>query len=106
MKKKIIRLLMMLLCCTLLGIIRTAAADGAAAALSEASATAGEAVELTVSISNNPGLAAWMFELEWDPEALELDSDEGLARVGDGFASGTLLSRQRDGGKLTVSWFS
>ena len=94
------------LCCILCSAAGAQAANTTTAALNSASGVPGEAVELTVNISGNPGVAAWMFELAWDAEALSLDTVDGVARAGEAFASGTFLARQKNESSMTVSWYN
>lgn len=62
----------------------------------------GGAAELEVSITNNPGIASWLFELTWDQTAVQFD---GIMR-GEGFSKGTFLKNDSTPGKLTVTWFN
>lgn len=66
---------------------------------------ADDPAEVSVRVSGNPGLAAWLFELSWDTSALPLAAPEDEAvEVGDSFRAGTLLVKQTDTG-LRVAWY-
>lgn len=78
------------------------AQGNAQATLQDVTVMQGESVEVTVQLTDNPGLAAWVFEIIWDLESFSLEADP---EVGDAFSSGTLLSNHTDG-SLVVSWFS
>lgn len=78
----------------------------ATVSVTSSSISPGNVVEMSVNLSGNSGLAAWMFDFSWDTDALTLDTSDGSAQVGDAFSSGTLLARQKDDGGLTVSWYS
>ena len=94
-------------CALLFNMEKAQAAKLPTASVSNVNVFPGEIAEISVSLTGNPGLAAWMFEISWDASALSLDTDGGTAQVGEAFASGTFLARQKDGGGgLTVSWYS
>lgn len=96
--------------CTLLlflaGAMTAYASTPAVVTVSSETASSGEAIALTIDVSDNPGMAAWMFDLSWDPTALSLNMEGGKpVEAGDPFAPGTLLFKQLDGG-VRVSWFN
>lgn len=94
---------LIVVCALFFSIGNAQAANSPTVSVSSTSITSGETAELSVSLSGNPGLAAWMFELTWDASALSLDTADGTAQVGEAFASGTFLTRQKEGGGgLTV----
>lgn len=103
-KKRILAVTMLL--CLLLGLHPVQAAGTAQVSMSAASAEQGETVQIDVTISGNPGVAAWMFELDWDPAALVLEAGDEAVSPGEHFSSGTLLARPKAEGGLTVSWFA
>ena len=83
-----------------------AAVDAATAAVTNVEIETEETAEVTVTITENPGLAAWMFELHWDTDALTLDDkNEVPVKEGSGFSGGTLLYKKTDDG-VRVSWFN
>lgn len=61
-------------------------------------------VNIKVDIENNPGLTAWMFEINYDSNTFEY-VDESLL-LSDIFSKGTLLENADEPGKLIVSWFN
>ena len=82
------------------------AADAAVVSVSSEAASAGNDIAINVSITGNPGLAAWMFELDWDTEALLFDAaTDKTVIVGDPFAAGTMVFKKTDSG-VRVTWFS
>jgi len=100
------RTALFLACVLLFGIGNAQAANSATAWVSDSSVSPEETTELSIHLSGNPGLAAWMFELSWDTNAFTLDTGNGLAQVGDAFSTGTLLAHQKEDSSLTVSWYS
>lgn len=61
-------------------------------------------VNIKVDIKNNPGLTAWMFEIDYDDNAFEY-VEESLI-LSDVFSKGTILENADEPGKLVVSWFN
>ncbi len=104
MKKRIFSLIGIL--CVLLTLpIHAEAVSEGHISVSEVDVSPGETAEISVAISGNPGMAAWMFEVSWDTSALTLDISDGAAEVGEAFSGGTLLAKQTEQG-LNVTWFS
>lgn len=105
MRKKAIPILLILLV-LLSAVPAYGAGPTAAASLSRETAKPGQKVSVTVTLENNPGLAAWMFTLSWDAQTLSLADSRAPLRAGAPFSSGTMLANTAGGGELTVNWFT
>jgi len=103
MKKGVLYLALCLLLVTALSL--TAAAGGIPAISADCGAFSDSGqTEISVSISGNPGLASWTFEISWDSVIFETPND--AAAVGSAFSRGTFLFKQTEPGKMKVTWFS
>lgn len=69
---------------------------------SHETAKPGETVSVTVKLQDNPGLAAWKIELEWDDTALTLDKDS--VSLDKDFSKGMLAENSNESGKLILAW--
>lgn len=69
------------------------AANPAEVGISSGSVKAGETVELTVSMSGNPGMAAFMLYIYYDTDAFTVDPVKGIV-AGSDFAGGILLGNE------------
>lgn len=87
----------------LLSLSSQAMATDAVATGETITAKAGETVSFSVKLSENPGLAAWMFYLTWNDDVLQYVPDS--VEAGESFAGGALLEHA-ESGKLTVSWYN
>ena len=106
MKKRVISLVI-LLAMTLLTVMASALETGyATVSMGSVSVKPGEVVEIKIEISDNPGLASWMFDLTWDTSAFILDAplDQSVS-VGEAFSGGIFLSKKTDNG-VRVSWYN
>lgn len=85
---------------------RVVTGEEAAVVISSGTAAPGETVTLTASISNNPGLAGFLFELRADTEVFSVASVDGELNVAPGAVckSGTLLSNATETG-WKVMWY-
>lgn len=59
---------------------------------------------LHVKLEDNQGLAAWMVDLSWNPEVMEIQ--EKSVENGDSFSKGIMLDNSEEEGQLKVTWFS
>ena len=100
-RRSVYQIIILVLLTALLS-VRALAAEAAATG-ETLSAKAGETVTFSVDLSDNPGLAAWMFHLTWDDSVLQYVPDS--AEAGEAFAKGALLENAETG-KLTVSWYN
>ena len=101
MKKVCVLLLTAIL---LVAFVPFASASGAQVTVSGAEISGGEKTDVSVDISGNTGLAAWMFEVTWDPELMSLEKDS--VKIGDGFSSGSMVVNDTQPGKLIITWYS
>ena len=62
----------------------------------------GETVSITLKLQDNPGLAAWKLELEWDDAALTLDKDN--ISLDKDFSKGMFVENSNTDGKLALVW--
>ena len=89
MRRKIVICLALVL---LLGVLAVGsfAANTPEVTVSSGSVKAGETVDLTVTMSGNPGMAAFMLYIYYDTEAFTVDPAKGIS-AGSDFAGGILL---------------
>jgi len=82
----------LLVVCLLTGIVTmAAAAEEPTISVSSGNAKAGGSVTLTVSIKNNPGLAAWVIYLYYDTSVFSVDPGSDLAASGSFRSAGGLV---------------
>lgn len=94
MRRKIaIWLAVMLLLGTLA--VGSLAANTAEVSISSGAVKAGETVELTVTLSGNPGMAAYMLYIYYDTDAFTVDPSKGIT-AGSDFTGGILLGNDLD----------
>lgn len=62
----------------------------------------GERVSVSLTLENNPGLAAWKIDLNWNETVLTLDKSS--IRLSDSFSSGMFVSNSNSSGKLSLVW--
>lgn len=87
-------------------IMPAVATTAATATCSAANTLPGGTAEFTVGVVGNPGLAAWMFELTWDPDVFALSqSGTDTVKAGSVFPDGTLVYNAKESGKLLVNWY-
>lgn len=73
----------------------------------KANACAGDTIVLTVSMENNPGLAGWLIDVEWDTSALELTAQAGgTAFAGVGSLSFNKVENQSPSNALWYEFIS
>ena len=103
MKKRFPALLLGLL--MILALVLPAAAAGTATlSVSSGTVKAGETVELTVSIENNPGLAATVVYFYYDTEAFTLDVSRDLTAAGSFDTTGSVLTNTIAAAKASGSY--
>ena len=89
MRRKIACILVAALILSVLS-MGTLAASTAQVSISSGSVKAGDTVDLTVELTGNPGMAAYMLYIYYDTEAFTVDPAKGIA-AGSDFAGGILL---------------
>ena len=89
MRRKIAWILMAALIVSLLS-MGALAASTAQVSISSGSVKAGDTVDLTVELTGNPGMAAYMLYIYYDTEAFTVDPAKGIS-AGSDFAGGILL---------------
>lgn len=100
MKKTVVWLVLLALLLSL----SVSAAGGAQLGGGEISASCGETVTVRFDLRDNPGIAAWVVELRWDPEGLSVV--DGSVAAAEAFSDGTILSSAKSSGVLYISWFA
>ena len=78
------------------------AATGTVLSGSLKTALPGERVSISLTLENNPGLAAWKVDLNWDETVLTLDKSS--IRLSDSFSGGLFVSNSKTNGKLSLVW--
>lgn len=101
MNKKIATLFLIcaLMCICVLSV--SAAATPAVSGTADTSSTK-DTVTVQLEMSDNPGLAAWKIELNWDPAVLELNPES--ITLAEPFADGMFVVNDEAAGKLTLVW--
>lgn len=61
-------------------------------------------VNIDINIENNPGVTAWMFEVEFDKDVFEYVDNSII--ITDAFSNGTSLENVDNPGKVIISWFN
>ena len=89
MRRKIACILVAALILSVLS-MGTLAASTAQVSISSGSVKAGDTVDLTVELTGNPGMAAYMLYIYYDTEAFTVDPAKGIS-AGSDFAGGILL---------------
>lgn len=105
MKKRICAILVAI--SILLAGLPAAAASAAAVSGDTVSAKAGEIIQYTVSLSDNPGIAAFRILLEYDKDVLEVVSDEDgslACTQGEFTAKGNMIAGKTETG-CQVLWY-
>lgn len=91
MRKRLLVLLLVIL--TVLSLILPAsAAGGPSLSLTSGSVKAGETVELTLTIQDNPGIAAIKLFIYYDTKAFSLSTTTGVKAVGDFGEDGAVMN--------------
>ena len=108
MKKTIVFLLILALAISLLMPVYVSAESGQPATVYADNVTAsGDTVEVSVRISNNPGLAAFLINLKYDRTVFSIAKQDGELAITQGnFSSaGTLIGTENKSG-CKVTWFN
>lgn len=103
-KKRILAFLLVVLTVGSL-ILPVAAAGTPTVSISSGSVKAGETVELTVSIENNPGIAATVLYLYFDGDTFEADPDEDIAAAGKFRTSGLIVGNTIEKAKANGRYY-
>lgn len=96
--KKILSLFTALAIMLSLGVVH---AEGIRISGTSANVKAGETVEVTFSISGNPGIKNFDIKLVWDKSAFTLTEDDTI--IGDVFANGEVTEDRATAGKYKIS---
>jgi len=103
-KKRILAFLLVVLTVGSL-ILPVMAAGTPTVSISSGSVKAGETVELTVSIADNPGIAATVLYLYFDGDTFETDPNSDIAAVGRFFTTGAIIGNSIENAKANGRYY-
>ena len=81
------------------GVISVAAEDSPTFTVSDASANAGDDIEVTLTCEGNPGITAWKLDVSYDRDVMQLTD----CNIGGTF-DGVMTSKSVDAYPYTLSW--